>query len=333
MIRFGYRCEEERYTPNFLLESAIEAEKHGFDFVSVADHFHPWFHRNGTAGQAWVWMSSAAALTKRIRLGTSITTPTYRYHPAIVAQAFATLGAMYPGRIILAVGSGEAMNEVPLGFDWPRFPERFERLEEAVKIIRLLWTQDFVTFNGKYYRLRDANLYTKPKIAVPIYIAGHGKSATSLAGRTGDGYICGGDETLLTQLEEAATQAGRDASLIRKRTGVSLSYDEDYEKALHSVSRWAIQGTDDPGLSKFMGRNLYDPREMDRIAQGVDLREYAKRWLVCTNLDDVLKRVESISKSGFDEIELFSCSPDERSFLTKFGTKYLPYLLEKYSVG
>jgi coenzyme F420-dependent glucose-6-phosphate dehydrogenase len=221
---------------------------------------------------------------------------------------------------------------VPLGFDWPKFAERFERLEEAVKIIRLLWTQDFVTYNGKYYKLRVANLYTKPKVAVPLYIAGHGKTATSLAGRVGDGFLCGGDKSLLTQLEEAAIQAGRDPRKIRKRTGISLSYDEDYEKALQSVSRWTIQGTDDPSLSKFMGRNLYDPREMDRIAEGVNLREYAKRWLVCTNLEEVLKRAESISKDGFDEIEIYSCSPDERSFLTKFGTKYLPYLLERYSV-
>jgi len=333
MLKFGYRCEEERYTPNFLLESAIEAEKHGFEFVSVADHFHPWFHRNGTAGQAWVWMASAAALTKRIVIGTSITTPTYRYHPAIVAQAFATLGAMYPGRIILAVGSGEAMNEVPLGFDWPKFPERFERLEEAVKIIRLLWTQDFVTFEGKYYNLRVANLYTKPEVPVPLYIAGHGKSATSLAGRMGDGFLCGGGRSLLTQLEESAIQAGRDPSKIHRRTGVGLSYDEDYDKALHSVSRWAIQGTDDSNLSKFMGRNLYDPREMDRIAEGVELREFAKRWLVCTNLEEVVKAVERIPGTGFDEVEIFSVSPDERSFLNKFGTKYLPYLREKYSVS
>lgn len=333
MISFGYRCEEERYSPDFLLESAIEAEKHGFDFVSVADHFHPWFHRNGTAGQAWVWMASAAALTKRIRLGTSITTPTYRYHPGIVAQTFATLGSMYPGRILLGVGSGEAMNEVPLGFDWPKFPERFERFEEALKIIRLLWTQDFVTFTGKYYKLRSANLYTKPKVPVPMYIAGHGKSSTALAGRMGDGFLCGGDKSLLTVLEEAAVQAGRDPRSIRRRTGVGLSYDEDYEKALRSVSRWAIQGTDESNLSKFMGRNLYDPREMDRIAEGVDLRKFATRWLVCTNLEEVVKAVEKISRTGFDEVEIFSVSPDERSFLTKFGKEYLPYLLEKYSVA
>ncbi len=332
MLRFGYRCEMERYSPSFLVESAIEAENHGFEFLGVADHFHPWFHRDGAAAQAWVYMASAAALTKRIRLGTSITTPTYRYHPAIVAQTFATLGSMYPGRIQLGVGTGEAMNEVPLGFDWPPYAERFERLEEAVRIIRLLWTKDFVTYSGKYYKLRDANLYTKPKIAVPIYVAGSGKSATSLAGRVGDGFICGRDAGLLTQLQEAATKAGREVRTIRKRTGISLSYDEDYESALRSIARWAIQGTDDPGLSKFMGRNLYDPREMDRIAQAVDLRKYASRWLICTDLDDVVKEVEKVSGSGFDEIEIYSVSPDERSFLTKFGTKYLPYLRERYSV-
>jgi coenzyme F420-dependent glucose-6-phosphate dehydrogenase len=339
MIKFGYRCEEERYQPSFLLQSAIEAENLGFDFVSISDHFHPWYHKNGAAGHAWVWMGAAAGLTKSIVLGTGVTVPSFRYHPAIVAQAFATLGEMFPERIVLGVGSGEAMNEIPLGFEWPQFEERLDRLKEAVRIIKLLWNEDFVSFEGKYYRLRDANLYTKPKKPVPLYMGVEGPKAAKLAGNLADGVILGAssrpDMTLprriLAWVEEGAKEAGRDMSRIPARIEIDVSYDRDYDEAFHSIGRWAIQGLEIRKLpSKFFGMKLYDPRIMDTMAERADLIKFAKQWVICTDVEDIIKEVEKVVGGEFREIDIRSVSPHERAFLTEFGKKALPYLRERY---
>ena len=163
MVKIGYAAHLEQYTPRQLLEDAVRAEREGFDSIWAADHFHPWVHKNAQSGFAWVWLASAAERTRNVRLGTAVTCPILRYNPAIVAQAFATLGSMYPGRIALGLGTGEPLNEMPVGFEWPPFAERAERVEEAIKVINRLWTSERVTFNGKYYSLRKATLYTKPE--------------------------------------------------------------------------------------------------------------------------------------------------------------------------
>jgi len=140
--------------PSCLLDFAIIAEKQGFDFICISDHFHPWFHKGGHAGHAWIWLGAAGARTRNMRLGTGVTASLFRYHPAIIAQAFATLDELYPGRIFLGMGTGEAMNEVPVGYKWQQHQERLERTMEAITIIRFLWSSEFVNFEGKFYHLR-----------------------------------------------------------------------------------------------------------------------------------------------------------------------------------
>src|SRR6202045_2834847 len=170
-LKLGYKASAEQFGPRRLLDYAIEAEACGFDSVWVSDHFQPWRHTNGHAPQAFVWLGAVGERTKRILLGTSVLTPTFRYQPAVVAQAFGTLGVLNPGRMILGVGSGESLNEVAVtDIEWPPAKERLARLREAVTLIKRLWTEELVTFNGEYYHTRNATIYDRPDQPIPTYI-------------------------------------------------------------------------------------------------------------------------------------------------------------------
>src|SRR5918998_95946 len=171
-IRFGYKASAEQFGPSQLLSYALEAERLGFDDVASSDHFQPWRHHGGHSPAVLPWLGALGARGETVRMGTSVLTPTFRYHPAIVAQAFATLGCLFPGRVFLGVGTGEAMNETPAtGAAWPGAKERRQRLAEAVRLIRLLWTEERVEFEGEYYRTERATVYARPDEPVPIYIA------------------------------------------------------------------------------------------------------------------------------------------------------------------
>src|SRR5258708_30800720 len=161
MLRLGYKASAEQFGPRQLLDFAIAAESSGFDSVFVSDHFQPWRHSDGHAPFAFAWLAAAGERTKRLVLGTSVVTPTFRYHPALVAQAFGTLGALFPDRMILGVGTGEHLNEGALGIQWPDNRERFARLREAVRLIRQLWTEQSVSFDRADYRRRDATYHRR----------------------------------------------------------------------------------------------------------------------------------------------------------------------------
>src|SRR5512140_3199252 len=173
-LRLGYKASAEQFPPQRLIDLAVAAEDAGFDSVWTSDHFQPWRHTDGHAPNALVWLGAATQATRRVTLGTSVLTPTLRYNPAVVAQAFATLGCLAPGRVVLGVGSGESLNEVPLGTQWPAGKERFARLTEAVQLIKQLWTEDRVTFDGRFYRTELATVYDKPETPVPLYIGASG---------------------------------------------------------------------------------------------------------------------------------------------------------------
>ena len=188
-LRFGYKASAEQFGPAELLDYAIQAEEAGFDSVFISDHLQPWLHEGGHAPASVPWLGALGAKTSRVLIGTSVLTPTFRYNPTVVAQDFATLGVMYPGRVILGVGTGEALNEANLGITWPEPPERFQRLKEAIGLIRRLWSEDRVTFDGTYYHARNITIYDKLPEPVPIYIGAAGPAATRLAGRIADGFI------------------------------------------------------------------------------------------------------------------------------------------------
>ena len=219
MLTLGYKASAEQFAPRELLDFAVHAEAVGFDSILVSDHFQPWRHTGGHAPFSFTWLGALGERTSRALLGTSVVTPTFRYHPAIVAQAIGTLGALYPGRILLGVGTGESLNEVPAtGMAWPPFKERFARLREAIELMRRLAREDRVTFEGEFYRTDKATIYDRPEIPVPIYVAASGAVAARLAGRIGDGFICTSGksqelytETLLPAVVEGLEKAGRDA--------------------------------------------------------------------------------------------------------------------------
>ena len=166
MLRIGYKASAEQFGPNELLDFSCTAEAVGFDSVFISDHFQPWKHTDGHAPSSIAWLGALGARTKRVIIGTSVMTPTFRYHPSVVAQAFATLGVMFPGRVVLGLGSGESLNDVPaLGIKWPGFKERQARLREAIELMRALWTEERVTFEGQYYKTEKATIYDRPETA------------------------------------------------------------------------------------------------------------------------------------------------------------------------
>lgn len=245
-IMLAYVAAGEEYSPPNLVKYGVAAEKYGLDGVWASDHFHPWYHTNGHGAFSWEVLSAIGALTKKVILGTSITCPLFRYPPAVVAQAFATLSTLYPGRVFLGVGTGEALNEIPIGFQWPSTPERFERLKEAVALIRMLWTRDFVTYRGKYYRLLRANIYDKAAVPIPIHIAASGPKGAELAGMLGDAFMTlpiedtsAFRDKIFPALDKGARRVGRKIEQVEKSILAHAGfYKDDHEKAVDSLLQW-----------------------------------------------------------------------------------------------
>lgn len=330
-IQFGYRAEAEGHQPDELLRFAALAQTSGFDFVPISDHFHPWFHTNAACPFAWSWMSAAAATIPKIRLGTIVTAPIGRYHPAVIAQAFATMDAMFPNRVFIALGTGEAMNDSPLGYPWPKFPERLERLKESLEIIRQLWTMDFVTYSGTYYTLNGAKLYTKPKGRIPIYVAANGPQAASLVGKYADGYatidpVMSNIKTLWPIIEQAAKDAGRDANQLSKNVELFFSYSQNYDEALASARKWKS------GLiPNILNLPIHDPRELERQGNEISDAELAKVWTITTDAEPIIKKAEEAISLGYNEIQLHSASPSEDNFLNICNKEVLPQLKQEFS--
>jgi coenzyme F420-dependent glucose-6-phosphate dehydrogenase len=305
MIRFGYKASAEQFPPAELLGYGVQAERLGFDSVFVSDHLQPWRHDGGHAPAALPWLGALAARTERALIGTSVLTPTFRYHPAVIAQAFATLGCLAPGRVVLGVGSGESLNEVPLGIPWPDGKERFARLKEAVALIRQLWTADRVTFEGTYYRTELATIYDKPEQPVPIYIGASGPAATRLAGRVADGFITtsgkGHDlytNTLLPAVREGADKADRKLADIDLMIEVKVSFDTDLDRARNDTRYWGALA-----LSPEEKTGVEDPIEMQRRAEYLDM--------------------------GFKHLVFHAPGPDQDRFLRLYADEVLPRLRER----
>ena len=331
-LKLGYKASAEQFGPRQLLDFATEAEERGFDSVWISDHFQPWRHTNGHAPFALSWLGAAGERTKRVILGTSVLAPTFRYQPAIIAQAFGTLGVLYPGRMILGVGSGESLNEVAVtGGAWPPAKERLARLREAVELIRRLWSEEFVTFEGQYYRTLKATIYDKPDQPVPIYISAGGPVAAKFAGREGDGFICTsgkGDELyrdqLLPALAEGAREAGRDPSTIEHTIEVKVSFDTDKERALADTRIWAALAL--PGEEKV---KIHDPREMEKKAEEVADQAH-RRWLVSSDPEEHVEQVGHYIELGFTHLIFHAPGDDQSRFLQLYAREILPRLRKRW---
>jgi coenzyme F420-dependent glucose-6-phosphate dehydrogenase len=263
-----------------------------------------------------------------VLLGTSVLTPTFRYHPAVIAQAFATLGVLYPGRVILGVGSGESLNEVPLGLEWPDGKERFARLKEAVTLIRELWTGERVSFDGTYYRTDRATIYDRPDVPVPIYIGASGPAATRLAGRVADGFITTSgkapslySDTLLPALAEGAGKAGRTLDDLDLLIEMKVSFDPDHERALADTKHWAALA-----LTPEQKSGVEDPIEMQRLADALPVEQAASRWIVSSDPDEHVEKIRTYLDLGFRHLVFHAPGPDQDRFLTLYGEQVLPRL-------
>ncbi|MBA3852123.1 MAG: glucose-6-phosphate dehydrogenase (coenzyme-F420) [Chloroflexi bacterium] len=332
-LTLGYKASAEQFAPRQLLDFGVEAEQQGFDSVVVSDHFQPWRHTDGHASFSFAWLAALGERTSRVILGTSVVTPTFRYHPAIVAQAIATIGSLNPGRVILGVGTGESMNEVPvLDIEWPESPERFARLKEAIELIRKLWSDEFVTFQGQYYKTRAATIYDRPEESPRLYVAASGPAAARLAGRVADGFICTSgkgqelySETLLPAVAEGASKAGRDYDGIEKMIEMKVSFDTDGQRAREDTRIWAALAL--PGEKK-MG--VEDPREMERLADELPLEQAASRWIVSDDPNEHLERIRPYVELGFTHLVFHAPGPDQMRFLKLYGEQILPRLRDRW---
>ena len=324
-MRIGYWAAQEQHSMPLLLDSVVEAERAGFQTTGTSDHFHPWWHDNAYGNFTWVWIAAAAERTKKMHFMTGVTAPIYRYHPAIIAQAFASLDALYPGRVALGVGSGEAMNEVPLGFDWPRTGERLARTREAIEVIEKLWTGEFVDFAGKYYNIRNAKLYTPPGVKLPLYMATSGEDSAAIAGRHCDGMITflSPDKAgkIFSAFDRAAQESGKDPSKLAKVAEYKVSFSEDYDSAFESTKFWRATEIDNVFSS-----TISDPRELQQKAlQEVPDEKLKESIQITTSIEDCIKPIEEYFKAGFTRVYAHSTSPDEIKFIKEFGKKVLPH--------
>jgi coenzyme F420-dependent glucose-6-phosphate dehydrogenase len=331
MISFGYKASAEQFGPSELLDFSVLAETVGFDSVFVSDHLQPWRHDGGHAPFALSWLGALGARTNRIVIGTSVLTPTFRYHPALIAQAFGTLGLLFPGRVVLGVGSGESMNEVPLGIDWPDAKERFARLREAVTIIRMLWRDERVTYEGAYYSTRNATVYDRPERPVPLYIAGAGPAATRLAGREGDGYITTSGkrpelytDTLLPALGEGVERSGRQLSDLDLQIEVKVSFDPDPGRALSDCQYWGALA-----LSPDEKTGVEDPMVMQQLADALPIDRAASRFIVSSDPDEHVAAIWRYVDLGFTHLVFHAPGPDQARFLDLYGSEILPRLRKR----
>jgi coenzyme F420-dependent glucose-6-phosphate dehydrogenase len=329
VLTLGYKASAEQFAPRQLLDFSVQAEQAGFDSVVVSDHFQPWRHTDGHAPFSFAWLAALGERTERVRLGTSVVTPHFRYHPAIVAQAMATIGCLNPGRVFLGVGTGESLNEVPvLGIEWPEFKVRFGRMKEAIEIMRRLWSEDFVSFEGEYFKTHNATLYDRPDEPVPLYVAASGAVASRLAGRVADGFICTSgkgrelyEETLLPAVREGADKAGRDYDGIEKMIEVKVSFDRDRQRAMEDTRIWAALAL--PAEAK-MG--VEDPREMERLAAELPIEKAASRWIVSDDPDEHVERIREYVDLGFTHLVFHGPGADQSRFITQYGEEILPRL-------
>jgi coenzyme F420-dependent glucose-6-phosphate dehydrogenase len=301
----------------------------------VSDHFQPWRHTGGHAPFSFAWLGALGAKTQRIEMGTSVVTPTFRYHPSVVAQAMGTLGLLFPGRVALGIGTGESLNEVPpMGIVWPEFRERWARLREAVTLMRKLWSEERVSYDGTYYHTANATVYDKPAGGIPLLIAAGGPQMAKYAGRVGDGFICTSGkgeqlyrDELLPAFAEGAREAGKDPAKLDKMIEVKVSFDTDMRRAREDTRHWgalALSGQEKTGVE--------DPIEMERLADALPTERTASRWIVSTDPEEHVEKIRFYTDLGFNHLVFHAPGPDQRRFLDLYAEKVLP-LLRKIPVA
>ncbi|MEX1254573.1 MAG: TIGR03557 family F420-dependent LLM class oxidoreductase [Dehalococcoidia bacterium] len=319
----GFHAAAEQFAPAEIVELGVAAEEAGFEGFSISDHLHPWQDNQGHAAHAWMTLAAIGARTRRLLLGTAVNCPTYRYHPALVAHAFATLGALYPGRVFLGLGTGEALNEQPTTGEWGPYSERAERLTEAIHLIRRLWSEEFVDFDGKYYRAEAVRIYDKPAAPVPIYVAASGPRSARIAGREADGWITDpatarGRPDVRDSFFEGAREAGRDASTLARIVELWLVAGER-DEALEAARLWQFL----PVFNEVV--DVADPRQVQRVAEERSSPEKTVAgWLVSADPGEHVAAIGELAELGATHIFIHSPQRDQGRVIEFYGRQVLP---------
>lgn len=325
MGTIGYAAMFEQFHPTDLLRWSKLAEDNGFASVMASDHFQPWTPEQGQSAFVWAWMGALGAET-RLRFGTGVTPPGFRYHPAIIAQAAATLEAMYPGRFWLGLGAGEALNEHVVGEYWPEAPARLSRLMESIEVIRKLFTGKKVKFSGEYIKLENTQLWTLPEKAPPIYVATSGPLMSERTGRYTDGIITVGaaDEKigmLMGRFEKGARAAGKDPAQMPRIIQLHVSWAESDEAAIdQAVKEWPNGGMN------FPKQDIRNPEDFQAMAKLVRPENFKGRVMCSASLDAHREHLQHYIDLGFTEVYVHNVGRNQEEFIRAYGKEVVPSL-------
>jgi coenzyme F420-dependent glucose-6-phosphate dehydrogenase len=325
MGTLGYAAMFEQFTPSELLRFCEQAEDQGFTSVMASDHFHPWTPQQGQSGFVWAWMGALGERTKQ-RFGTGVTPPGYRYHPAIIAQAAATLEQMYPGRFWLGLGAGEALNEHIVAEYWPEPPVRLERLMESIEVIQKLLSGKVTKYSGKHIKLESARLYTLPDAPPPIYVATSGPIMSERTGRLCDGIITVGaaDEKirmLMDRFEKGAREAGKDPSTMPRIIQLHVSWAETQAEAeQNALKEWPNGGM------PFPKGDIRNPEDFEAMAKFVRIENFKNRVLISADLQEHCAHIQHFIDLGFNEVYLHNVGRNQEAFIAAYGREVAPNL-------
>ncbi|MGZ6213694.1 MAG: TIGR03557 family F420-dependent LLM class oxidoreductase [Candidatus Limnocylindria bacterium] len=326
MTKIGYAAMLEQFHPTDLLEWCPQAEAAGFSAgFMVSEHFHPWTPEQGNAAFAWSFMGALGQRTT-LPFGVAVTCPGFRYHPAVIAHAASTLGAMYPGRFWLGLGAGEAINEHIIGGEWPEVGIRSAMLFEAIEVINKLFSGEVVKHDGEYFTLESAKLYTRPEHKVPIYVATAGPLNAKRTGRHADGMITVGAaddkiHTLWDKFAEGALQGGRDPHTMPKLLQIHVSWAETQAIAeANAVREWPNGGM------AFPKQDIRNPEDIANMAKLIRPEHFTNRVLISADLDEHTAHIQRFIEMGFDEVHVHNVGRNQAEFIAAFGEKVLPQL-------
>lgn len=326
MTKIGYAAMLEQFHPTDLLEWCPQAEQAGFTAgFMVSEHFHPWTPQQGNAAFAWAFMGALGERTS-LPFGTAVTCPGFRYHPAVIAHAAATLGAMYPGRFWLGLGAGEALNEHVVGGQWPEIGTRSSMMFEAIEVISKLFSGKVIRHKGDYFTLESAKLYTRPEQPVPIYVATAGPLNAKKTGQYADGMITVGaaDEKiqmLWDRFADGAREAGKDPTGMPKLLQLHVSWAPTREEAeRNAVVEWPNGGM------PFPKQDIRNPEDFAAMAKGVTPESFVNRVLISPDADEHAAQLQGYIDTGFDEIHVHNVGRNQADFIAFYGKNVLPKL-------
>ena len=314
-MRFGYFLSCEEYSPAELIEQAVAAERAGFDALWISDHFHPWNDEQGQSPFVW-GMIGALSQACSLPVTTAVTCPTTRVHPAIIAQAAATAAVQLHGRFVLGVGTGEALNEHVLGDPWPSEDVRLDMLEEAVELMRQLWSGEVVTVRGEHYDTDTARVYTLPDEPVPVYVSAFGPKALDVAARIGDGFINTNDDAdIVRQFKEKS--GGKPC-----HGGVKVAWAETADEGIdHAHRLWA-----NSGLPGELSQVLPSPKHFEQASQLVTRDSTAESIVAGNDIDEHVDQLSSYVEAGYDEVYVANMGPNYLTMIESYGREVLPQL-------